>query len=67
MGELNSGMMVRGGGYNWKHSPQDRLIYLGKSGAWHQFHKVGDPREVWCEVLDTELHMLEQTKENHNV
>jgi hypothetical protein len=47
-----------GGSYNWKHSPQDQLVYMGKEGAWHQFRKIGDPREVWCEVLDEDLHMI---------
>ena len=50
-----------GGRYNWQYQP-DRLIYLGKRGAWHQFKKIGDPREVWCEVLDSDLHMLEETR-----
>ena len=54
--------MKIGHGYNWKHAPHDKLIYLGKKGAWHQFRKIGDPREVWCEVLDEDLTMLEETK-----
>lgn len=52
---------VVGGKYNWRNQP-DRLIYLGKKGAWHQFKKIGDPREVWCEVLDEDLRMIEETK-----
>jgi hypothetical protein len=56
----------RGGRYNWKGQPE-RLIYLGRNwsgnGFWHQFKKIGDPREVWCEVLDADLHMLEETIE----
>jgi hypothetical protein len=55
------------GFYNWK-SQEDRLIYLGRNwvgnGHWHQFKKIGDPRAVWCELLDEDLHMLEETKEN---
>lgn len=58
---LTPATMKRGGRYNWKYQP-DRLIYLGKRGSWHQFKKIGDPREVWCEVLDADLHMLEETK-----
>lgn len=57
---LTPSTMKRSGLYNWKNQP-DRLIYLGKSGAWHQFKKIGDPREVWCEVLDADLRMLEET------
>jgi len=52
-----------GGKYNWKHAERDQLIYLGKKGSWHQFKKIGDPREVWCEVLDEDLHMIEETKD----
>jgi hypothetical protein len=54
--------MKRGGRYNWKNQ-SDRLIYLRKSGNWHQFKKIGDPREVWCEVSDGYLHMLEETED----
>jgi hypothetical protein len=57
---LTSEKMVRGGRYNWKNQP-DRLIYLGKKGGWHQFKKIGDSREVWCEVLDEDLPSLEET------
>ena len=52
---------VIGDRYNWKGQPE-RLIYLGQQGAWHQFKKIGDHREVWCEVLSAVLHMLEETK-----
>ena len=58
---LTPAKMKRGGAYNWKNQP-DRLIYLIKRGAGHQFKKIGDPRPVWCEVLDEDLHMLEETK-----
>ena len=52
-----------GGNYNWKYTKNDKLIYLGKKGSWHQFKKVGNPRDVWCEVLDEDLHMIEETKQ----
>ena len=52
---------VIGGKYNWVNQP-DRLVYLGKKGSWHQFKKIGDPREVWCEVLDEDLPSIEETK-----
>jgi hypothetical protein len=55
---------VKGGRYNWRGQPE-RLVYLGRNwsgnGYWHQFKKIGDPGRVWCEVLDTDLHMLEAT------
>ena len=48
--------------YNWKNQPE-RLIYMGlchpRNGVWHQFAKVENPEEVWCEVLTSGLHMLE--------
>jgi len=53
--------LVRGGKYNWRYQ-SDKLIYVGKSGAWHQFKKIGDPRPVWCEVLDEDIYRLEVTK-----
>ena len=49
-----------GGFYNWKYQ-RERLIYVGKDCCWHQFKKIGDPRDVWCEVLDEDLHMIEET------
>ena len=61
-GVLTADKLQRGGAYNWKSQP-DRLIYLRKSGCWHQFKKIGDHRPVWCEVLDEDLHMLEETTE----
>lgn len=56
--------MKVGSRYNWVNQP-DRLIYLGRNwsgnGYWHQFSKIGDPRPVWCEVLDEDLRMIEET------
>ena len=51
-----------GGKYNWVNQPE-RLIYLGKKGSWHQFKKIGDEREVWCEVLGSDLDSFEETPE----
>ncbi len=51
--------MVVGGLYNWKNQPE-RLVYMGKEDAWHQFRKT-DSYDVWCEVRDEGLHMLEKT------
>lgn len=58
---MDKDTMKIGGLYNWRHQPADRLIYLGKKGNWRQFKKIGDPRAVWCEVLDGDLHMIEET------
>ena len=51
-----------GGKYNWAASPE-RLIYLGKQGSWHQFALVESPESVWCEVLPSDMQMLERTQE----
>ena len=63
---LSRSTMKVGGAYNWSGQP-DRLIYLGRNwsgnGYWHQFRKIGDPRPVWCEVLDSDLPTLEETVE----
>lgn len=59
--ELDAGHMTIGGKYNWKNQPE-KLVYLGKKGAWHQFAKVNEPGNIWCEVLGADLRMLEETK-----
>ncbi|MDI1362547.1 hypothetical protein [Methylotenera sp.] len=51
--------MIVGSKYNWKNQPE-RLVYMGKLGSWHQFELVGKAG-IWCEVLDDDLHMLEET------
>jgi hypothetical protein len=51
-----------GGKYNWKYQP-DRLVYLGRSGIWYQFSKIGDNRAVWCEVHPEDIDCIEETKE----
>ncbi len=53
--------LIKGGKYNWKNRPE-RLIYLGKKGKWNQFAKEHNFYIVWCEVLDEDLHMMEETK-----
>ena len=64
---LTKDTMKRHGRYHWKHNPEPSLIYLGGehySGdrrTWHRFAKVEAPSVVWCEVLDDDLYMLEET------
>ena len=64
LGEAVDGMELLGR-YNWKNQPE-RLIYLGRkwsgNGFWHRFSLVDKPNEVWCEVLHTDLHMIEKTE-----
>jgi hypothetical protein len=57
---LTPATIKRGGRYNWKGQP-DRLIYLRRFNGWHQFRKIGDSRDVWCEIVDEDLCMLEET------
>lgn len=49
-----------GGFYNWCYQPE-RLVYVGRTGNWHQFEKIDNPGSIWCEVLSSDLHMLEET------
>ena len=55
-----------GGKYNW-NGQKERLVYIGLNwsgnGFWHQFEKVYIPGVVWCEVLDSDLHGIEETKD----
>ena len=53
--------LVIGGKYKWKHEPQI-LHYVGKKNGWHQFTLNG---AVWCEVLDTDLHLMEVVNESN--
>jgi hypothetical protein len=58
---------VVGQRYNWIGQPE-RLVYLGRNfsgnGYWHQFAKVDDTAGcVWCEVVDADLCMFEETQE----
>ena len=59
--ELTATQLKIGEKYNWKYQPE-RLIYVGKQGAWHQFKRIGDSRPVWCEVLSQDICLLEVTK-----
>ena len=66
LNELDNILMVWGAKYNWKNQPE-RLIYVGYNwsgnGKWHQFEKVDSPGVVWCELLDSDLSMMEETEE----
>ena len=59
-----------GGRYNWKNQPE-RLVYLGYNfsgnGYWHQFALVDSPTVVWCEVLDRDLDLIEETIDDEDV
>lgn len=69
MKHITRDVMVIGGRYNWKNQPE-RLVYIGRNwsgnGYWHQFEKVDAPGRVWCEVLDIDLDLLEETLDATN-
>ena len=54
-----------GGRYNWRNQ-DDKLVYMGHNfsgnGYWHQFSLVESPHKVWCEVQESELQFIEETK-----
>lgn len=52
--------LLYGGSYNFKNQPE-RLKYIGQHKGWHQFELIGK-QGVWCELLDGDLHMIEETK-----
>jgi hypothetical protein len=51
--------LERGKDYNFTSQPE-RLKYVGQLRGWHQFERIGH-HGVWCELLDTDLHMIEET------
>ena len=59
MSELTKDNIETGKNYKWKCG-DEKLIYRGKVGNWHQFVLIHKPNKVWCEVLDNDLHMLEK-------
>ena len=58
--------LIIGETYNFKNQ-LERLIYLGKpdnrsgDSYWHHFALAESPNEVWAEVLDEGLDMMEET------
>ena len=58
--------MKKGSICNWKHDKKRKLIYLGYNwsgnGMWHQFALITNPEKIWCEVLDSDLHMIEEAE-----
>ena len=57
--------MVLRGKYNFINQ-EERLIYLGRNlsgnGYWHQFALEHGRGEVWCELLTSDLHLIEEAK-----
>ena len=54
--------------YNFKNQ-QERLVFMGRKfypgdpRMWFQFAKVASPDEVWAEVLQETLKLIEETPE----
>lgn len=53
--------LVIGNKYKWKHEPQI-LQYIGRKNGWHQFTLNG---AVWCEVLDSDLLLMEVANDSN--
>jgi len=53
---------------NWKNQDEKLAFmgsrfYPGDQRRWYQFEKVDEPGKVWCEILESDLYMLEKTKD----
>ena len=59
-----AGDMIIGGAYNFP-GRKERLKYIGynfsSNGFWHQFEMMDKPGEVWCEMTDDDLSLVEKT------
>lgn len=54
-------ILIVGNKYNFINQ-KERLVYLGISMGWHQFAKVEKPYDVWAELTNCDLHLIEETK-----
>ncbi|WP_165953475.1 hypothetical protein [Shewanella decolorationis] len=39
---------------------REKIIYVGDYGKWHQFELEGKAGVIWCELLDSDLHLIEK-------
>lgn len=53
--------LIVGNKYAW-NCANEKLIYIGKKGGWNQFALIEEPDRVWCEVLDSDLHLMGELK-----
>lgn len=51
--------LVKGKKYQFIGQSEE-IIYIGKDGNWNQFEKFDDRGKVWCELLDSDLHLIEE-------
>ena len=55
--------------YNFKNQPE-RLVFMGRKfypgdqRMWFQFAKVESPYEVWVEIFQADLHLIEETQQD---
>ena len=59
----------KGNLYNYKNQPErlvfmGRKLYPGDSRMWFQFAKVKSPDEVWVEIFQSDLHLIEETQQD---
>ena len=62
--------LVRGNKYRFKQQPDTPdLMYVSRNpNWWHQFTKFEDGRfgEIWAELLDGDLHMIEAVNQQND-
>lgn len=54
--------LIIGNKYKWKHESHI-LTYIGIKQGWHQFTLNNS---VWCEILDSDLFLLEEVTDEQN-
>lgn len=64
---VSESSLTIGGYYNFI-GQDDVLVFVGKYGLWNQFELFDEPGEIWCEILNVDLPLIEcNVKVNHNV
>lgn len=51
--------LTAGNRYKFKFLTE-KLIFIGKDGAWNQFERIDQPDIVWCEITDDDLYLIEE-------
>ncbi|MCU7961200.1 hypothetical protein L5M28_01150 [Shewanella sp. SW32] len=51
--------LILGDTYQFKGG-REQIIYVGDYGSWHQFELKGEVGVIWCELLDSDLHLIEK-------
>lgn len=53
-----SSKLVLGANYKFTGG-REVLVYVGTYGPWFQFEKVDEPGVIWCEVLESDLCLID--------